>query len=403
MKNKYVTLIGFLFTVLLLHSSCRRNSSMDSRLFTECALQLLDSTFHFYYAPSCLYAQKLFYETYPRQNEPTTYLAEGDTMKHEKTAYLWHVSSMFSSVNALIECTGSSHYAHILENSILPVVECYYDTTRIPPAFQSYPTQFSRADRYYDDNIWIGMEFLKSYELTGNKGYLRQSEAIWNFVESGIDNVLDGGVYWCEQKKFSKNTCSNAPAAVFSLKLYEATKNKEYLKDGKLLYHWVKNRLQDSEDKLYYDKILLDGSVERMKFAYNSGQMLQAASLLYQQTGERIYLKDAREVAKACSARFFEAFDKDDMASTRILRDGNIWFAAVMLRGFEEFYRIDRNPAYINDYKFTLKRLWENGRDTDGLFQDNCLGESIDYGKKNKYLLTQGALVEMYARLAAIN
>lgn len=402
MRNRHIILISFLLAVVLLHSSCGRNYNSNNSLFTEHASRLLDSIFRFYYSPSCSCGQKLFYETYPQNNEIATYLVAGNTMKHEKMAYLWHVSSMFSGVNALLESTGSSHYTQMLENSILPMVECYYDTIRIPHAFQSYPTAFGHVDRYYDDNIWIGREFLKSYELTGNKEYLKRSETVWRFVESGIDNTLGGGAYWCEQKKFSKNTCSNAPAAVLALNLYEVTKNEEYLKMGKTLYHWVKSRLQDPEDKLYYDQILLDGTIEPMKYAYNSGQMLQAASLLYQQTGEEIYLEDAREVAKACSARFFEISHKET-GPARVLKDGNIWFAAVMLRGFEELYRIDRNPSYINDYKFTLESLWENGRDVNGLFQDNYLGGSDRYGKKDKYLLTQGALVEMYARLATIN
>ncbi|MDO4180131.1 MAG: glycoside hydrolase family 76 protein [Bacteroidales bacterium] len=368
----------------------------------EHASQLLDNIYRFYYSSSCPCGQELFYETYPPTNEVITYKTNGETLEHEKMAYFWHMSSMFSGVNALLECTGSSRYIHLLENSILPMMECYYDTIRTPHAFQTYPTVFGRADRYYDDNIWIGMEFLKLYELTDNKEYLGKAESIWTFVESGIDNVLDGGVYWCEQKKFSKNTCSNAPAVVLALKLYKVTKKEEYLEKGKQLYRWVKSRLQDSNDGLCYDKVLLDGQVEQTKYTYNSGQMLQAASLFYQLTGKEEYLQEARKIAEGCRARFFDVTG-DGSESVRMLKNGNVWFIAVMLRGFLELYHIDGNPTYINDYKTTLKWLWENGRDGKGLFEDNCLAGPAYYGKKDKYLLTQGALVEMYARLSAIN
>ena len=44
------------------------------------------------------------------------------------------------------------------------------------------------------------------YEQTGNDAYLASARNIWNFIESGCDSILGGGVYWCEQKKESKNT-----------------------------------------------------------------------------------------------------------------------------------------------------------------------------------------------------
>ena len=58
----------------------------------------------------------------------------------------------------------------------------------------------SRID-FYDDNLWLGLDFLDLYEQTGNDAYLASARNIWNFIESGCDSILGGGVYWCEQKK----------------------------------------------------------------------------------------------------------------------------------------------------------------------------------------------------------
>ena len=85
----------------------------------------------------------------------------------------------------------------------------------------------------------------------------------------------------------SKNTCSNAPGSVLALKLFEATQDSTYFTKGKRLYEWTKATLQDSTDYLYFDNIALDGKIGKAKFAYNSGQMMQAATLLYQLTGEK--------------------------------------------------------------------------------------------------------------------
>ncbi len=64
--------------------------------------------------------------------------------------------------------------------------------------------------------------------LTKEPKYLQKAQLIWKFIESGTDDNLGGGIYWCEQRKESKNTCSNAPGSVFALKLFEATKDSAY-------------------------------------------------------------------------------------------------------------------------------------------------------------------------------
>lgn len=74
---------------------------------------------------------------------------------------------------------------------------------------------------------------------------------------------------------------------MLALKLYGATSDKRYLEKGRRLYDWTKRNLQDPEDGLYFDNINLKGEIGRSKFAYNTGQMIEAAVLLYRHTGKR--------------------------------------------------------------------------------------------------------------------
>lgn len=119
-------------------------------------------------------------------------------------------------------------------------MEEYFDTRREPFAYSSYISSQPLSDRFYDDNVWLGIDFTDSYRMTGKQAYLEKAKLIWKFILSGKDDVLGGGIYWCEQKKESKNTCSNAPGAVFALKLFQATQDDAYLKQGKDLYEWTK-------------------------------------------------------------------------------------------------------------------------------------------------------------------
>lgn len=72
-----------------------------------------------------------------------------------------------------------------------------------------------------------------------------------------------------------------------------------------------------------------------------------------------------------------------------------------MLRGFEELYKIDQNPQYLNDFKNTLSYLWTHNPNDNGLFEDEQFVKE-SRKKTYKWLLTQAALVEMYARLSTL-
>ena len=229
----------------------------------------------------------LLQETYPANpDNQVTYLAEGAEQKrNQDVSFLWPYSGMLSGGIALYKTTGDKKYLKVLEERILPGLEQYWDNIREPFCYQSYPMFNGESDRFYDDNDWLAIDFCDLYALTKNKKYLEKAQTLYNYIYSGWDDVLGGGIYWCEQKKTSKNTCSNAPAAVLCMKLYNLTKDNTYLEQAKKTYDWTKNSLRDPEDFVYWDNVRLDGSVDKAKYTYNSGQMIQAGVLHYQATG----------------------------------------------------------------------------------------------------------------------
>lgn len=341
---------------------------------------------------------RLLRENYPFNVDYTaSYLASADQARPNPYSYLWPFSGTLSAVNAILEADAS--YRSVLDGRVLPGLAEYLDTTRMPAAYASYINTASASDRFYDDNVWLGIDFCDIYEATGDKKYLAEAEMIWKFIESGTDDVLGGGIYWCEQQKHSKNTCSNAPGTVYALKLYAATGDERYLAQGKALYAWTKKHLLDPEDGLYFDNIGLDGRIGRAKFAYNSGQMVQAGALLYKATGDESYLKDAQRTAAACYDRFFGEFTPQGGETFRIIDKGNVWFSAVMVRGLAELYAIDGNAAYLGDVQRTLDYAWEHARDAQGLFETDFTGADK---QSEKWLLTQGAMAEMYGRMSGV-
>lgn len=266
------------------------------------ATAMLDSLYTYYSVPGT----RLLRENYPDDGAyKATYLA-GESAANE-FSYLWPFSGTLSAVAALVETEGWERFGPLLDSVVLPGLREYADDRRRPFAYASYIRSAPASDRFYDDNIWLGIDFADLYAATRQRRFLDEAERIWLFVASGTDDRLGGGIYWCEQKKGSKNTCSNAPGAVLALKLYLATGREEYLEQGRALYEWTRKRLLDRSDDLYFDNISLKGAVNKAKFSYNSGQMIQAGALLHRITGKKTLSRRSSADRRGLPDPFFPA------------------------------------------------------------------------------------------------
>lgn len=378
-----------------------KDNGVGKNTNSERARILLDSLYQNYSIPnSCLLREIYPYTKVSDETQPETASGSGNHRNvSNRYSYLWPYTGTLSAVNAMFESTGDNKYYELLKSRVLPGLENYFDNKREPHAYTSYVNFANQSDRYYDDNMWLGIDFTNMYLTTKNTTYLDKAKLIWKFILSGMDKKMGGGIYWCEQKKESKNTCSNAPGAVYAFKLFEATNDSSYYYKGCELYEWTQKTLQDKSDYLYFDYIDLDGRVSPAKYAYNSGQMMQAAALQYKLTNNPDFLTEARNIASSCYKYFFSDYVAKNGESFRLLKKGDVWFSAIMLRGFIELYHLDKNDTYIKAFNKNLDYAWAHSRDEHGLFNVDYSGENND---PKKWLLTQAAMVEMYARLSAL-
>ena len=338
----------------------------------------------------------LLTETYPvNPDQKITYLAGGTQQNGTlKASFLWPYSGMMSGCVALYKATGNKKYKKILEKRILPGMEQYWDNSRLPACYQSYPTKYGQHGRYYDDNIWIALDYCDYYQLTHKPASLEKTVALYQYIYSGWSDEIGGGIFWCEQQKEAKHTCSNAPSTVLGVKLYRLTKNAKYLKKAKETYAWTKKHLCDPTDHLYWDNINLKGKVSKEKYAYNSGQMIQAGVLLYEETGDEQYLHDAQQTAAGTDAFFRTKADKKD-PTVKVHKD-MAWFNVILFRGLKALYKIDKNPAYVNAMVENALHAWENYRDENGLLGRDWSGHNKE---QYKWLLDNACLIEFFAEI----
>lgn len=328
-------------------------------------------------------------------------------------AVIWGHGAAFSGYTALKKATWNiaeerASIEKLYDDRLLKAIDQFRNTRDGgPEAYAVYPGEGD--ERYFDDNIWVGIDMANLYLLTEDQRYLDRAKLVWNFVRSGSDDLMGGGVYWKEGAK-SKHTCSTFPAAVFALTLYQATQEQSYLEQAEAWYAWGKELLQDPADKLFWDNVRLSDEndpdselvVETAKHSYNTGQPMQAAVLLYKATGEEMFLQDAREMAEAAFSRWFVPFQSyliDE--SFPILEPGHVWFQAIMMRGFVELYQIDKDRRYIDAYEKTLQHAWlSDARQEDThLINENFKGTST---QDHWELIHQAAILEMVAQLAEL-
>ena len=338
----------------------------------------------------------LLTETYPvNPDQKITYLAGGTQQNGTlKASFLWPYSGMMSGCVALYKATGNKKYKKILEKRILPGMEQYWDNSRLPACYQSYPTKYGQHGRYYDDNIWIALDYCDYYQLTHKPASLEKTVALYQYIYSGWSDEIDGGIFWCEQQKEAKHTCSNAPSTVLGVKLYRLTKDAKYLEKAKETYAWTKKHLCDPTDHLYWDNINLKGKVSKEKYAYNSGQMIQAGVLLYKETGDEQYLHDAQQTAAGTDAFFRTKADKKD-PTVKVHKD-MAWFNVILFRGLKALYKIDKNPSYVNAMVENALHAWENYRDENGLLGRDWSGHNKE---QYKWLLDNACLIEFFAEI----
>lgn len=352
---------------------------------------------------------KYYYHKGPRTCWQTWYPNEEGYWDGD--ALVWGQGGGLSAFVALREAsagTEQEEYYRTLDDDMFNGIQCFWVTDRGRTAYSVYPA--SGNDRFYDDNVWIGLDMTKWYSLSKDERYLNQAKAVWDYLSQyGWDNTCGGGVHWKElnEPSKSKHTCSTAPTGVLSCKLYQLTGEQKYLDRAIECFNWLQRYMQDPNDHLYYDNVSPKeedptqvGRIEYNKYSYNSGQPLQLACLLYKITKDESYLATARQVADACHKKWFIPYHSEVLQRDfNILASGQAWFNTVMCRGFFELYSIDKNPSYLEDIRNTMLHAWfGKAHHISGLINDEDLSGAVSMNKWE--ILRQGALVELYALLS---
>ena len=302
------------------------------------------------------YVQRAFYDPAAKLYRPTA------PMKPDGLPYevMWG-NGVQHSVLTFATKYEPEKYKPILYD-FSEALQKYWDKDAPIPGFDAYFASKTDDDKYYDDNAWLVLSFVEAYDVTKDARFLGWAEQTQNFVLSGYDEKLGGGLYWHQQKKESKNTCVSGPAAAAALDLYRVTGDKTDLAQAKQLYNWTCDKLQD-KDGLFWDNIALDGKIGKAKFTYNTALMLRNNIELWKVTNDQKYLDEARRIADASLEYWTRAggnFGDDPKF--------NNWLCEALLMT----YQATDDTKYLNAVRRHADYGYRHGRDkSDGGYWNN--------------------------------
>ena len=212
-------------------------------------------------------------------------------------------------------------------------------------------------NNFYDDSEWIGLTMVRLYEVTKEDKYMATAKDLMEWVKTAWNNIGGGGIAWEKNENLhSKNACSNGPAALLAVRLYEVTKDADYLEWSKKIYNWEKEHLFNPATGAVYDALNGNtGELDKVTLSYNSGTFTGAAYHLFKVTGDETYLNDARKCAN------FAISDRSMIdTSNNIIRDegktdGGLFKGIFMALG--EVYR----KKFTTFFNHNAEVLWRNG------------------------------------------
>jgi len=256
------------------------------------------------------------------------------------------------------------------------------------------------TNKYYDDNLWIGLDFLQAYGQTKNVDFINRSKNMVPFFETGM--FKDGvGMIWYEGAQVHTfNVCTQGPAIIFFLGLYYFTKDKYYM-DLALRIEPVLNGLLRLPNGLYIDNVnILDYSDRNTVFlTYNQGVAIGA--------NLQFYIVSTDENIKQ---RYLDLLNTTINALLKmLLADDNVlWksppcYNAILYRYLAKFDALFPDPRIEKIFSSYLKRLWDTARNPlDGAFELRGVGAHRDAETTGMTLIDQSGVVQMFA-VSAMN
>jgi predicted alpha-1,6-mannanase (GH76 family) len=227
---------------------------------------------------------------------------------------------------------------------------------------------------YYDDMEWNALALLRAYKATNDTKYKDAALELWGYIKQGWNDNAGGGITWKKGMEYSKNACSNGPAAILAARLYQEFGNEDDKEWAVKIYNWLKKTLVNTNNGMVYDNIdSRTGAIKKeWVFTYNQGTYIGSAVELHKIFNEKSYLNDAVLAADYTISSLVD----NSILKSEGTGDGGL-FKGIFVRYFTQLIQQERLDAsvqkrYLQFMKLNAETLWNQGTNKSGtLFGPN--------------------------------
>ncbi|MGM9646619.1 MAG: glycoside hydrolase family 76 protein [Eubacteriales bacterium] len=334
-------------------------------------------------------AETLMVETIEKYYSKRSHTVQTD-LNNQSTAYVWPTTAF---VEALAESYVMYPDNATIKNCYIDMLDNGFDQFKVTNATLTTPSgrhsgityynssRGNQGDYYYDDNAWICVRYLTAYEQFGNEDYLKRAKEILEFLWTGYDDFQGGGIYWDKSYSGNKGVCTNGPATISHLWMYQITGEEIYLQRGTELYNWVNENLRTSGG------IYFAGVNDPWQPAYDQGTMLYATCLMYEITGDDAYLKLARKSTTAIASHMFTVEGSGESMVVTMKRNPifKAWCVGWLTRGMVKYVATDTSKK-SNTYMKMLKNVMDQTlqtKDANGQYDPFFCSKGTDFWDKD--------------------
>ncbi len=294
--------------------------------------------------------------------------SRADTSSVALVTHFWNPDKHYCNYDS----AGDTTFHYWPQAHALDVFTDWYLRTEDPQILKLYDEWYQGVpvanegsfwNPYYDDMEWNGIAALRVYQATGDRRFLNTALQLWDFIIPAWNDRGGGGMTWKKGREWSKNACSNGPAAILAARLHQELGRKEDLEWAKKIYSWEKEHLFDNG--AIYDNLNGDtGRIARFCLTYNQGTFIGAAVDLYKITGEKDYIADA---IQAADYTIDSLTVEDRILRPEGARDGGI-FKGIFVRYFTQLILEGDLPDAVRDRYVAFlvhnaETLWKDGND----------------------------------------
>lgn len=205
--------------------------------------------------------------------------------RHSYTAtHLWQAASSLAATIDYMRATGSRAYLGDLSAT-----------------YRAHHRGDGFHDVYYDDDDgWWVLTWIKAYDLTGDRAYLRQAKTVFAAMAKGWTPACGGGVLWHAHRPY-KNAITNEEFLQDAVLLHQATPGAtRYARWA--LREWAWFSASGLLTGSHLVVVGLTGCRPKLgspTWTYNQGMLIGALVSLAGMTGQRSLLVTAGQVAHA--------------------------------------------------------------------------------------------------------